>query len=163
LPNIGDCGAVGYPSNEDTPATWGDLNSFVFIYRGFRAIGFASWELELTRAFLEAHEGHRIGHYLEGEEYAGELPPHPPYDETSEFDFSKEGFLKAFYQVSCKRCDARFRAEQLEWLRDAPPVVITPYRARQFLDRIDVDPLNFHRVFGCLDPYADQKRLIDFI
>jgi outer membrane protein assembly factor BamB len=164
-PSVGDGGAIGFPSAEDSPRLFGQLSSFAYIYEGLRAVGAVTWELAATRAFVEAHAGHRMALYFEGEEYGGRPGAAPATrGPLAHFSFDEAGFLSGFFEVCCPACGSSFRESWPSRYRPLDRHVISRGDWREFQRRVRlVDSLNFHRLAGVLDWHGDQSRLASFL
>lgn len=66
-PELGDFGSLGLPS-ASTEERSGEMQSFGYLFIGFRAIGMVTAELADFLAFLRRHEGHRLTMVTEDEE-----------------------------------------------------------------------------------------------
>jgi outer membrane protein assembly factor BamB len=157
-PEIGDMGHLGYPSLEDDSQLEGELASFEYLYKGYAAIGYHPKPLEAVRAFLVAHKRHRIGLFLDGEEYARSYPAltNTP---ASHFEFTGANFVQGHYELACGRCGEAFRTRRIEWLRPLEPRKLPKPRVQEFVSRvIDAEEANFYRVFDPLDPTRDEGR-----
>ena len=150
-PGIGDFGHLGYPSLDDDEWCHGDLASFEYLYKGWAAIGVLPKELEAIRAFLIAHQKHKVGLFIEGEEYADRFPPVTTSSKPAPA-LSEQDFVNGHFELECDRCKASFVTQAAEWLRPIESRKVSKAKLDAFTSRVlDADGANFHRITGLLD------------
>jgi outer membrane protein assembly factor BamB len=149
-PYAGDCGHVGYPSLEDGGGS-GDLVSFESIYRGYTSLGLRLNILDQIRAWLIEHASHKVELAYEGEPIGrarrparGAPPPLRPH--------RPEAYERCFLELRCIHCEVSVRSTNSD-LMIAFDEEVTGAPWAKFEARVlNVEPENFYRTSGLLDP-----------
>lgn len=155
-PGVGDGGAIGFPSLKDVSLIEGEYASFEHIYRGYLAVGLRLRELDVIRAWLVRHVGHKVGLRFEGEDAGRRTLPRPEpggyaFELPDSSQFDEGAYSRTFVEGKCDRCELTERIGPVHVLPFS--LDLSPERARAFASRVLLlDNHNFYRTFGLLDP-----------
>ncbi len=163
---IGDQGMIGFPSLDDKKHhddEWGVTKfNFGWIYTGFNAIKLNTYDVEGYKTFLEEHDGHNI---ILSTGYEDEEPD-LDWDNLKEFEYPKDEFIIAFYELECKETGEKLRTTYADLFRQFEESVLPQDNINIFTQKIiDEQEINdaFYRVSAVIDPYEDLERIIEFI
>ena len=161
-PEVGDFGYIGYPSlstsaehDDDAPVNFG------YLYQGFQAIHLLTADLERMREFLEAHKGHDIHTFIEGEPAFGDgeedAEDNADYEED-DFEGASQGrnkWLLAHYCLKCS-CGADYSSEYSDNFVPFKAVSLDAKAVAVFLKQVYAEPDAIHRAepIGHLDALA---------
>ncbi len=161
-PEIGDCGHIGYPSLKDCEIE--GMASFERIYRGYAAIGFRCLELDEFRAWLEEHATHDVALLFDDHRVGGRRRYQRPPAIECVGPVTPTDYPSCFFELSCRRCDIRFRTKNsYELLRGQK--ALSARDLAEFKNRVlDIDDGNFYRTCSVLDPFSREwKGLAAFL
>lgn len=165
-PEIGDQGMIGSPSLDDKKdynEEWGVTSfNFGWIHAGFNALKLNIYELEGYKAFLEEHDGHNIVLTTDHDDDEPDID----WDNLKKFEYPKDEFINAFYELECKETGEKFRATYADLFRQFEESILTQEDINTFTQKItDEQEINdsFHRVSPVIDPYEDLEKIIKFI